>query len=81
MTQLHLPIPNGEAIPYTLERRARKTVGLKINHNGLIVHAPTRLSQKELERMLLSKADWIVKKLQSGLNESLLVIGLIQVVE
>jgi len=65
MTQLHLPIPNGEAIPYTLERRARKTVGLKINHNGLIVHAPTRLSQKELERMLLSKADWIVKKLQS----------------
>lgn len=65
MTQLHLSIPNGAAIPYTLERRARKTVGLKINHNGLIVHAPKRLSQKELERMLLSKADWIVKKLQS----------------
>ena len=65
MTAFHLPIPNGEAIPYHLERRARKTVGLKINHNGLIVHAPTRLSQKELERMLLSKADWIVKKLQA----------------
>jgi len=65
MTQFHLPIPNGEPIPYHLERRARKTVGLKINHDGLIVHAPTRLSQKELERMLLSKADWIVKKLQS----------------
>jgi len=65
MTQLHLSIPNSAAIPYTLERRARKTVGLKINHNGLIVHAPKRLSQKELERMLLSKADWIVKKLQS----------------
>ncbi len=64
MTQFNLPIPNGETIPYTLERRTRKTVGLKINHNGLIVHAPTRLSQKELERMLLSKADWIVKKLQ-----------------
>jgi predicted metal-dependent hydrolase len=64
MTQFHLPIPNGEPIPYHLERRVRKTVGLKINHNGLIVHAPTRLSQKELERMLLSKADWIVKKLQ-----------------
>lgn len=65
MTQFHLPIPNGETIPYTLERRTRKTVGLKINHNGLIVHAPTRLSQKELERVLLSKADWIVKKLQA----------------
>jgi len=64
MTEFHLPIPNGVVIPYHLERRARKTVGLKINHNGLIVHAPTRLSQKELERMLLSKADWIVKKLQ-----------------
>ncbi|MCF8158478.1 MAG: M48 family metallopeptidase [Burkholderiaceae bacterium] len=65
MTQFHLPIPNGETIPYTLERRTRKTVGLKINHNGLIVHAPTQLSQKELERVLLSKADWIVKKLQA----------------
>ena len=65
MTQLHLLIPNGEAIPYQLERRSRKTVGLKINPNGLIVHAPTRLSQKELERMLLSKADWIVKKLEA----------------
>jgi predicted metal-dependent hydrolase len=65
MTQFHLPIPNGETIPYTLERRTRKTVGLKINHNGLIVHAPTRLSQKELQRILLSKADWIVKKLQA----------------
>jgi len=65
MTQFHLPIPNGETIPYTLERRTRKTVGLKINHNGLIVHAPTRLSQNELERVLLSKADWIVKKLQA----------------
>ncbi len=64
MTQFHLPLPDGEAITYSLERRARKTVGLKINHNGLIVHAPTRLSQKELERMLLSKVDWIIKKLQ-----------------
>ena len=65
MTQLHLPIPNGEPIPYHLERRARKTVGLQINHDGLVVHAPTRLSQKELERMLLSKADWILKKLKA----------------
>ena len=65
MTQFHLPLANGEAIPYHLERRARKTIGLKINHNGLIVHAPNRISQRELERMLLSKADWIVKKLQA----------------
>ena len=65
MTQFHLPLANGEAIPYHLERRARKTVGLKINHNGLIVHAPNRISHQELERMLLSKADWIIKKLQS----------------
>jgi hypothetical protein len=65
MTQFHLPIPNGASIPYILERRARKTVGLKINEQGLIVHAPTRLAQKEIERMLLSKADWILKKLQA----------------
>lgn len=65
MTQCHLSLANGQSIPYHLERRARKTVGLKINHNGLVVHAPTRLSQKELERMLLSKTDWIIKKLHS----------------
>ena len=71
MSQFHLPIPNGEIIPYQLERRTRKTVGLKINHNGLIVHAPTRLSQKELERMLLSKVNWIVKKLQAQQENTL----------
>jgi hypothetical protein len=54
MSQHHLPIPDGVAIPYHLERRSRKTVGLKISPDGLIVHAPNRISQRELERMLLS---------------------------
>ena len=65
MSQHHLPLPDGDAIPYHLERRSRRTVGLKINHDGLIVHAPNRISQRELERMLLSKADWIIKKLKA----------------
>ena len=65
MSQHHLPMPDGETIAYHLERRSRKTVGLKINQQGLIVHAPKRLSQTELERMLLSKAAWIVKKLEA----------------
>ena len=65
MSQHHLPLPDGVAIPYHLERRSRKTVGLKISPDGLIVHAPNRISQRELERMLLSKADWIIKKLKA----------------
>lgn len=61
----HLTLPDGQIIPYLLERRSRKTVGLKINQSGLIIHAPKRISQSTLEQMLMSKLDWIVKKLQA----------------
>ena len=61
----HLKLPNGESIPYLLERRSRRTVGLKINQSGLVVHAPSRISQSTLEQMLMSKLDWIIKKLHA----------------
>jgi predicted metal-dependent hydrolase len=61
----HLKLPNGETIPYLLERRSRRTVGLKINQSGLVVHAPSRISQSTLEQMLMSKLDWIIKKLHA----------------
>ena len=65
MTQYHLPVPHGEAIPYHLERRSRKTVGLKISQTGLVVHAPHRISQSQLETMLISKIGWIQSKLKA----------------
>ena len=58
-----LTLPGGDQIHYQLERRQRRTVGLKISATGLIIHAPKRISQAHLESILVLKADWIRKKL------------------
>jgi predicted metal-dependent hydrolase len=60
-----LALPDGDVIPYRLERRPRKTVGMRISADGLIVHAPRRISQSQLEQLLLSKAGWIRSKLEA----------------
>ena len=58
-----LTLPSGDQIHYQLERRQRRTVGLKISATGLIIHAPKRISQAHLESIIVLKADWIRKKL------------------
>ena len=63
MSAYLLALPDGNAIPYQLERRSRRTVGMRISPEGLVVHAPKKISQLQLEHLLLSKADWIRKKL------------------
>ncbi len=63
MQEFELTLPNGEAIPYQLERTKRRTVSLKISATGLVIHAPKRISQTLLESLLLPKAEWIRKKL------------------
>lgn len=60
-----LTLPSGEQLNYQLERRQRRTVGLKITATGLVVHAPKRISQSHLESLIVLKADWIHKKLQA----------------
>lgn len=65
MSDHYLKLPDGNPIPYQLERRNRRTVGLKINQIGLVVHAPKRISLSTLEEMLMTKIDWIVKKLHA----------------
>ncbi|WP_137718849.1 M48 family metallopeptidase [Methylobacillus flagellatus] len=65
MSPQQLQLPDGSRIPYILQRRARRTVGLRISAEGLVVNAPVRLSIKTLETMLLSKAGWIQSKLQA----------------
>ncbi len=60
-----LTLPSGDKIHYHLERRQRRTVGLKISATGLIIHAPKRISQLHLESILVLKADWILKKLEA----------------
>ena len=60
-----LTLPSGEQLHYQLERRQRRTVGLKITAEGLVVHAPKRLAQSLLEGLIAQKADWIQKKLHA----------------
>jgi predicted metal-dependent hydrolase len=58
-----LQLPNGHRIDYQLDLRARRTIGLKITANGLVVHAPTRISATQLQQVLLEKSSWIQQKL------------------
>lgn len=58
-----LILPSGDQLNYHLERRQRRTVGLKITATGLVIHAPKRISQSHLESLIVLKADWIHKKL------------------
>lgn len=60
-----LTLPSGDQLHYELERRQRRTVGLKITATGLVIHAPKRISQTHLESLIVLKADWIRKKLAS----------------
>lgn len=64
MSEHLLTLADGAQIPYLLERRPRRTVGMRIGAQGLVVHAPTRLSLSHLETLLLGKAQWILNKLQ-----------------
>lgn len=81
-----LTLPSGERLDYQLERRQRRTVGLKITASGLVIHAPKRIAQSYLESLILQKSDWIRKKLaaltenkipqvQWEDNEQLLLMG------
>lgn len=63
MAQHTLTLPSGEDLHYQLERRARRTVGLKITANGLVIHAPARILHTQLEKIILEKAGWIQTKL------------------
>jgi predicted metal-dependent hydrolase len=59
-----LTLNNGQQIPYLLEHRPRRTVGLKITEQGLIVHAPKRIFASQLNQILQDKSGWILNKLQ-----------------
>lgn len=63
MKQQTLTLPNGNTISYLLEHRARKTIGLKITQEGLVVHAPRRIFAFQLNQILQEKSHWIQNKL------------------
>jgi predicted metal-dependent hydrolase len=56
----------GTAITYTLKRtRRRRSIGLRIDDDGLTVNVPQRASEKWLHTVLQEKADWVVEKLDN----------------
>ncbi|MDV6344137.1 SprT family zinc-dependent metalloprotease [Nitrosomonas sp. Is37] len=52
-------------IGYTLIRRNRKTVGLRINRDGLTVSVPSQATLSSIERALHSKAAWVIENLDA----------------
>ncbi len=54
----------GQVVDYTLKRSGRRrTIGLRIDDDGLTVAVPLRASDRWLSGVLQEKADWIVKTL------------------
>lgn len=54
----------GQVVSYTLKRSGkRRTIGLRIDDDGLTVAMPLRASERWLGGVLQEKADWIVQTL------------------
>ena len=48
---------------YILKRSKRKTIGLEITDEGLVVRAPLHASQREIERVLRRHREWILRRM------------------
>ncbi|WP_019960041.1 M48 family metallopeptidase [Woodsholea maritima] len=56
---------HGTQVRYTLQRsNRRRTIGLKIGADGLVVILPPRTPEREGERVLRDKADWVLSHLK-----------------
>ena len=60
----------GEKVGCLLERSARRTIGLIITADGLVVRAPLCASMHAIESVVQEKARWIVQKLQQSQQRS-----------
>ena len=50
-------------VPYTIRRRPRRSLSLNIDHRGLRVLGPMRTTLREVETLIHTHEDWILKKL------------------
>ena len=46
-------------IPYKLIHSDRRSIGIQITQEGVVVRAPKRMSDAEIDRFVQSKRDWI----------------------
>lgn len=51
-------------VDYAFTRGRRRSIGLKVGPEGLAVHAPTWTPLHEVDAVLQSKGDWILRQLQ-----------------
>ena len=48
-------------LPINILRSKRKTISIELKEEGLLVRAPKRMSNREIQAFILSKKDWIEK--------------------
>lgn len=54
---------NGRIVKWELRRARRRTIGFRVDDQGLRVSAPRWVSLAEIDRAMGEKADWILRKL------------------
>ncbi len=64
----------GREISYTLKRCKRKTIGLRIDHQGLCISVPLQTALPHIDTVLREKADWITKKLDQWQSKKSLAL-------
>jgi hypothetical protein len=63
LASLRRAVLAGRLVEYRFERRRRRTIGIRVDANGVSVSAPRRASWREVEAFLRSSERWIVAKL------------------
>lgn len=53
-----------DKVSYILRRSRRKTLAIKITREGVLVYAPNRVRQEDIDRFIESKRIWIESKLE-----------------
>ena len=51
------------AIPYQLVRSSRKTIGIQVRQERVVVHAPLHTSEETIKRYVYENENWIQKQL------------------
>jgi predicted metal-dependent hydrolase len=53
----------GQDVDYRLFRARRSSIGMVIDHSGLVVRAPRWVALREIETALIERADWVIRTL------------------
>lgn len=61
----------GQVVQYTLVRRKRRSIGLKVDASGLTISAPMREPYHHLDQVVVEREAWIVEKLAQMLARQL----------